>query len=53
MKKKKLSFPSALTVLFIVLIFAAILTAVVPAGLYSKLAYNAQSNMFENYRFSW
>ena len=47
MKKKKLSFPSALTVLFIVLIFAAILTAVVPAGLYSKLAYNAQSNMFE------
>ena len=38
-KKKKLSFPSALTVLFIVLIFAAILTAVVPAGLYSKLAY--------------
>lgn len=47
MKKKKMSFPSALTVLFIVLIFAAILTAVVPAGLYSKLAYNAQSNMFE------
>lgn len=46
-KKKKLSFPSALTVLFIVLIFAAILTAVVPAGLYSKLAYNAQAEMFE------
>ena len=46
-KKKKLSFPSALTVLFIVLIFAAILTAVVPAGLYSKLAYNAQTEMFE------
>ena len=47
MKKKKMSFPSALTVPFIVLIFAAILTAVVPAGLYSKLAYDAQSNMFE------
>ena len=46
-KKKKLSFPTALTVLFIVLIFAAILTAIVPAGLYSKLTYNAQSDMFE------
>ena len=37
-KKKKLEFPTAITVLFIVLVFAAILTAVVPAGLYSKLA---------------
>lgn len=46
-KKKKLSFPTALTVLFIVLIFAAVLTAIVPAGLYSKLTYNAQSDMFE------
>ena len=47
MKKKKISFPSALTVLFIVLIFAAILTAVVPAGLYSKLTYNADHDVFE------
>ena len=46
-KKKKLSFPTALTVLFIVLIFAAVLTAVVPAGLYSKLIYNPKSDMFE------
>lgn len=46
-KKKKLSFPTALTVLFIVLIFAAVLTAIVPAGLYSKLTYNPQSDMFE------
>lgn len=46
-KKKKLSFPTALTVLFIVLIFAAVLTAVVPAGLYSKLIYNSQSEKFE------
>ena len=46
-KKKSISFPTAITVLFIVLIFAAILTAVVPAGLYSKLAYNADSKMFE------
>lgn len=48
MKKKKISFPSALTVLFIVLIFAAILTAVVPAGLYSKLTYNADHDVFES-----
>ena len=47
MKKKKISFPSALTVLFIVLIFAAILTAIVPAGLYSKLTYNADHDVFE------
>ena len=47
MKKKKISFPSALTVLFIVLIFAAILTAVVPAGVYSKLTYNADHDVFE------
>nr|WP_317284093.1 YfcC family protein [uncultured Sellimonas sp.] len=46
-KRKKLSFPTALTVLFIVLIFAAILTAVVPAGLYSKLSYNSSSDKFE------
>ena len=31
----------------IVLIFAAILTAVVPAGLYSKLTYNADYDVFE------
>ncbi|MGN0405834.1 MAG: YfcC family protein [Bariatricus sp.] len=47
MKKKKLSFPTAITVLFIVLIFACVLTAVVPAGLYSKLKYNADSDLFE------
>lgn len=46
-KKKKLSFPTAITVLFIVLVFAAILTVVVPAGLYSKLVYNSSSEMFE------
>lgn len=46
-EKEKISFPSALTVLFIVLIFAAILTAVVPAGLYSKLTYNADHDVFE------
>lgn len=46
-KKKKLSFPTALTVLFIVLVFAAALTAIVPAGLYTKLIYNPKNEMFE------
>lgn len=46
MKKKKLSFPTAFTVLFIVLILAAILTFIVPAGSYSKLAYNIGENVF-------
>ncbi len=32
-KKKKISFPTAFTVLFIVLVIAAILTYVVPADL--------------------
>ena len=51
-KKKKLQFPTAFTVLFIVLILAAILTYVVPAGLYSKLQYNAEQNVFivENHK---
>lgn len=39
-KKKGFKFPSAFSVLFIVLIFAAFLTYVIPAGLYSKLTYN-------------
>lgn len=47
MKKKKISFPTALTVLFVVLIFAAILTSVVPAGLYSKLIYQPEKKVFE------
>lgn len=47
MKKKKFAFPSALTVLFIILIVAAILTVVVPAGNYSKLTYNADNNVFQ------
>ena len=39
-KKRKFKFPSAFTVLFIVLIFASFLTYVIPAGLYDKLQYN-------------
>ncbi len=45
--KKKLSFPSAITVLFIVLILAALLTYMVPAGKYAKMIYDADANVFE------
>ncbi|NCI21586.1 YfcC family protein [Clostridium botulinum] len=45
-KKKKISFPTAFTVLFIVLVIAAILTYVVPAGSYSKLSYDNDSKVF-------
>lgn len=45
--RRKLSFPTAITVLFIVLVFAAVLTFIVPAGLYSKLAYNPDREIFQ------
>ena len=45
-KKKKISFPTAFTVLFIVLILSAVLTYVIPAGSYSKLSYNEAENTF-------
>lgn len=45
-KKKKLSFPTAFTVLFIVLILAAILTHFIAAGSYAKLAYDGEQNVF-------
>lgn len=45
-KKKGLQFPTAFTVLFIILILAAILTYIVPAGLYTKLEYDAEQNAF-------
>lgn len=46
-KKKKREFPNAVTVLFLVLILAVILTYFVPAGLYQRLSYNADANTFE------
>lgn len=46
-KKKKNGFPSAYSVLFIVMILAAILTYIIPAGQYSTLAYNADKDVFE------
>lgn len=45
-EKKKRSFPTAFTVLFIVLILAAVLTYVVPAGSYSRLTYDKDDNLF-------
>ena len=45
-KKKKISFPSAFSVLFIVLVLAAMLTYFIPAGAYSKLSYNSDDSTF-------
>lgn len=51
-KKKRLQFPTAFTVLFIILILAAILTYIVPAGLYSKLSFDAEQSVLlvENHK---
>lgn len=45
-KKFSLKFPSAYTVLFIVLLLAMILTYIIPAGKYAQLAYNEESKDF-------
>ncbi|MGG5461547.1 YfcC family protein [Clostridium sp. B9] len=45
-KKKKFTFPTAFTVLFIVLILSAILTYLIPAGSYSKLSYSQPDKVF-------
>lgn len=45
-KKKKRSFPTAFTVLFIILIIASILTYVIPSGRFSRLKYDGQTNEF-------
>lgn len=45
-QKKKLEFPTAFTVLFIVLLLVAFLTYVIPAGLFSKLSYDSEKNVF-------
>ncbi|MGB5823952.1 MAG: YfcC family protein [Proteocatella sp.] len=44
--KKKRNFPTAYTVLFIVLIFASILTYTIPAGSYAKLLYDGDTSNF-------
>lgn len=45
-QKKKFTFPTAYTVLAIILIFATVLTYVVPSGMYSRLEYSGDSNTF-------
>lgn len=45
-KKKKISFPTAYTVLFIILILAALLTYIIPAGRYERLEYDPNQNLF-------
>ena len=45
-KKKKREFPTAFTVLFIILIFAAILTYIVPSGKFSRLTYDGTTKEF-------
>ncbi|WP_297406848.1 YfcC family protein [uncultured Cetobacterium sp.] len=45
-QKKKRSFPTAFTVLFIILVLASILTYIIPSGRFSRLTYNNQSNEF-------
>jgi uncharacterized ion transporter superfamily protein YfcC len=45
-KKKKLQFPTAYTILFIVAALVAILTWIMPAGKYDSLAYSSNENVF-------
>ena len=45
-KKKKRGFPSAYTVIVIVLILVQALTFFIPSGKYSTLEYNSDSNKF-------
>ncbi|EHM54585.1 C4-dicarboxylate anaerobic carrier [Cardiobacterium valvarum F0432] len=44
--KKKFVFPSAFTILFVILIIAVGLTWIVPSGSYSKLTYDGINNQF-------
>ncbi|HWT27398.1 MAG TPA: YfcC family protein [Mobilitalea sp.] len=45
-KTKNIQFPTAFTVLFIILIIAAVLTYIIPAGLYAKLSYDDKNKNF-------
>lgn len=45
-EKKERKFPTAFTVLFIVLIIAAVLTYVIPAGSYDRLQYDSDNSQF-------
>ena len=46
MKKRKFSFPSAYTVILIVLVLVMILTFFIPAGKYASLSYNKDTQEF-------
>ena len=46
-KSRKLSFPTAFTILFALTIVAVAATWFVPAGQYAKLAYNADDNVLQ------
>ena len=45
-EKKKRGFPSAFTVLAIILVLAAALTYIIPSGQFSRLTYDDSTNEF-------
>ena len=46
MKRKNIEFPTAYTVLFLILILVTVLTHVIPAGKYNRLSYEESTNEF-------
>ncbi len=46
MSKRKFKFPTAFTILFVIMIIAVGLTWIIPAGSYAKLTYNQGDNTF-------
>ena len=46
MKRKDFEFPTAYTVLFLILILVTVLTHVIPAGKYNRLSYQESTNEF-------
>ena len=46
MKRKNFEFPTAYTVLFLILILVTVLTHVIPAGKYNRLSYEESTNEF-------
>lgn len=46
MKRKNFEFPTAYSVLFLILILVTVLTHIIPAGKYSRLSYNETAKVF-------
>ena len=46
MKRKNWEFPTAYTVLFLILILVTVLTHIIPAGKYNRLSYQENSKDF-------